>query len=168
MTLRPRARASVLAAAARPARARRAPAALGLALAAVALGPGCVLGGGRCADDSECGDGFCARSGECAPELVSVHIRWRVQGLAPTEATCDDTWLSVTFEDRDLDDELTYEPIRCTLGQIGFDRMPARYDAVVLAAKDAEGGLVEDHHAEIQAPGIMMEVDLLAQAARAD
>lgn len=153
---------------ARSARPRSALAVLGLAVAAL-VSSGCVLGGQPCTDDRECGDGYCARNGECSSEIVFVHIRWRVQGQLPTEASCgDDTWIGVTFEDRDIDDHLTYEPIRCPLGQITFDRMPARYDAAVLSVKDRRGDLIEDHRAEIQPPGIMMEVDLLAQAARAD
>ncbi|HWN68165.1 MAG TPA: hypothetical protein VNM90_11040 [Haliangium sp.] len=141
--------------------------ALLLALSGVlaALG-GCVLGGGRCESDVDCNGDLCARNGECASALMFVRATWTVGGAPPTEASCAaHPWLSITFEDRDYEDALTYEPIRCTLGQITFDRMPTRYDEVELRAQDADGDLVTSRRSAIQPPGVMIDWDLGAQAA---
>ena len=130
---------------------------------------GCLLGPVRCESDADCGDQVCARNGECTSEIVFVRQRWNVAGQPPTEESCaPHPWLSLTFEDHDIADELVYEPIRCTLGQISFDRMPARYDSVVLRAEDPAGETVSSHRSAIEPPGIMVEVDLAAQAAPVD
>jgi hypothetical protein len=127
---------------------------------------GCVLGPGRCESDTDCNGELCARSGECASALVFVRVVWTVGGQPPTEASCAaHPWLSVTFEDHQYEDELTYEPIRCALGQITFDRMPARYDEVEIQAEDSDGALVTSHRSAIEPPGVMIDWDLGAQAA---
>jgi hypothetical protein len=137
---------------------------LGLAAGLAALG-GCVLGGGRCESDIDCNGDLCARSGECSSALVFVRVVWTVGGQPPTEASCAaHPWLSVTFEDDDYDDGLTYEPIRCTLGQITFDRMPTRYDAVELRAQDAGGALVASRRSAIEPPGVEIDWELGVQA----
>jgi hypothetical protein len=145
----------------------RVSAAVRLALVAglAALG-GCVFGGTRCESDVDCDGELCARSGECSSALVFVHAVWTVGGQPPTEASCAaHPWLSITFEDRDYDEKLTYEPIRCTLGQIKFDRMPTRYDQVELQARDAEGALVTSRRSAIEPPGVMIDWELGALAA---
>jgi hypothetical protein len=140
--------------------------ALAAGLAGLSVLGGCVLGGTRCESDLDCGGELCARNGECASALAFVRAVWTVNGQPPTEASCaPHPWLSITFEDRDYDEELTYEPIRCTLGQITFDRMPTRYDAVELRARDADGELVTSHRSAIEPPGVMIDWDLGALAA---
>jgi len=141
---------------------------VGLLGALAGLG-GCLLGAGRCESDADCGGESCARNGECTSEIVFVRYTWTVGGLQPREESCaGHPWLSVTFEDRDIGDELVYTPIRCTLGQITFDRMPARYDSVVLRAEDPAGEQVSSLRSTIEPPGIMVEVDLAALAAPVD
>lgn len=126
---------------------------------------GCVLGGARCDSDADCDGALCARNGECAGAVVFVRALWTVDGQPPTEARCaPHPWLSVTFED-DGYDRLTYEPIRCTLGQITFDRMPGRYDRVELVARDAEGAIVTRHRSAIEPPGVVIQWNVDAQAA---
>lgn len=138
----------------------------GLVAVPIAVAGGCLIGGGRCESDTDCDGALCARNGECTSELVFVQVRWTVDGQPPTEASCAaHPWLSVTFEDRDFEDALTYEPIRCTLGQISFDRMPIRYDAVELQARDGDGALVTSRRSEIEPPGLTIDWDLSAQAA---
>lgn len=140
----------------------------GLLGALAGLG-GCLLGAGRCESDADCGGESCARNGECTSEIVFVRYTWNVGGLRPSEASCaGHPWLSVTFEDRDIGDELVYTPIRCTLGQITFDRMPARYDSVVLRTEELAGEQVRSLRSAIEPPGIMPEVDLAALAAPVD
>lgn len=140
----------------------------GLLGALAGLG-GCALGPVRCESDADCGDQMCARNGECTSEIVFVRVFWNVGGSPATEERCAaHPWLSLTFEDADFADELVYEPIRCPLGQITFDRMPARYDSVVLRAEDPAGETVSSHRSAIQPPGIMVNVDLSAQAAPVD
>lgn len=135
-------------------------------LAALSALGGCVLAGTRCESDSDCDGEFCARNGECTSSLVFVRAAWTVGGQPPTEASCaPHPWLSITFTDRNYDEELTYEPIRCTLGQITFDRMPTRYDEVELRARDAEGVLVTSHRSAIEPPMVMIDWDLSALAA---
>lgn len=139
---------------------------LGCASAAALALVGCVLGGTRCESDADCNGDFCARSGECARELVFVRAQWTVGGQPPTEASCAaHPWLSLTFADDDLGDEITYEPIRCTLGLINFDRMPSRYDYVELAGEDVNGQVVTRHRSAIEPPGLMITWDLDALAA---
>jgi hypothetical protein len=144
---------------------------LALALAAaMAASAGCLIGGGvRCESDADCGGALCARNGECTEALVFVRITWTVAGLPATEENCAaHPWLSVTFEDSDYEDALTYEPIRCTLEQINFDRMPGRYDVVEIRADDAGGQPVTSLRSAIAPPGITLEVDLGAQAVPAN
>jgi hypothetical protein len=139
---------------------------LAAGLAGLTVLGGCVLGGTRCESDGDCDGELCARNGECTSELVFVRAVWTVGGQPPTEASCaPHPWLSVTFEDRDYDEGLTYEPIRCTLGQITFDRMPTRYDEVELRARDAEGELVTSYRSAIVPPAVMIDWDLSALAA---
>jgi hypothetical protein len=148
--------------------ARGALAIAGLLGALAGLG-GCLLGTPRCESDADCGGEACARNGECTSEIVFVRYTWNVGGLQPSEAGCaGHPWLSVTFEDLDIGDELVYTPIRCTLGQITFDRMPARYDSVVLRAEDPAGEQISSLRSAIEPPGIMVEVDLAALAAPVD
>lgn len=148
--------------------ARGSLAVMGLLGALAGLG-GCLLGPVRCESDADCGNEMCARNGECTREIVFVRFSWNVGGRAPTEESCaGHPWLSVTFEDRDIGDELVYTPIRCTLGQITFDRMPGRYDSVVLRADDPAGETVSSHRSAIEPPGILVELDLAAQAAPVD
>jgi hypothetical protein len=150
------------------ARARSALSIVGLLGALAGLG-GCLLGPTRCESDADCGGEACARNGECTSEIVFVRYTWNVGGLRPSEESCAGyPWLSVTFEDRDVGDELVYTPIRCTLGQITFDRMPTRYDSVVLRAEDPAGEQVSSLRSTIEPPGILVEVDLAAQAAPVD
>lgn len=148
--------------------ARRALSIAGLLGVLAGLG-GCLLGTPRCESDADCDGASCARNGECTSQIVFVRYTWNVGGLRPSDASCaGHPWLSVTFEDHDFGDELRYEPIRCTLGQITFDRMPARYDSVVLRAQDPAGEPVSSLRSTIEPPGIMVEVDLAAQAAPVD
>jgi hypothetical protein len=139
---------------------------LGCASVGVLALAGCLLGGGgRCESDADCNGDLCARSGECTSELVFVRASWTVRGQPPTEASCAaHPWLSLTFEDDDFGDGLTYEPIRCTLGRITFDRMPIRYDQVVLVAEDVNGAVVTSRRSAIEPPGLMITWDLDAQA----
>jgi tetraspanin-3 len=155
-------------AAVRSAPARSSLVVVGLLGALTGLG-GCLVGPVRCESDADCGDEMCARNGECTRDIVFVQYRWNVAGRAPTSESCAaHPWLSLTFEDRDIADELVYEPIRCTLGQITFDRMPGRYESVVLRANDPAGETVSSHRSAIEPPGITVEVDLAAQAAPVD
>lgn len=134
--------------------------------ALAALAGGCVLGGTRCESDADCGGELCARNGECASAVLFVRAVWTVGGQPPTDASCAaHPWLRVTFEDIDYDEKLTYEPIRCTLGQITFDRMPIRFDAVEIQARDAGGALVTSHRSAIEPPETTIDWDLGAQAA---
>jgi hypothetical protein len=127
---------------------------------------GCVLGGQRCDSDADCNGALCARNGECADVLVFVRALWTVGGQPPTEARCaPHPWMSITFEDDGYGDKLTYEPIRCTLGQITFDRMPGRYDRVELVTWDADGAVVTRHRSAIEPPEAMIQWDVDAQAA---
>lgn len=137
-----------------------------LALTALAALGGCALGPTRCESDADCGAELCTRSGECASVVVFVRARWTVNGQPPSEASCAaHPWLSVTFEDRDFDEELTYEPFRCTLGQVTFDRMPARYETVELVARDGDGAIAASHRSAIEPPGIEIDWDLAARVA---
>ncbi|ACY16209.1 hypothetical protein [Haliangium ochraceum] len=138
-----------------------------LALALGALGACLGTGGGRCIDDADCSSGACARTGECSPQLSSVRIRWTVAGQPADDESCAaHPWLYLSFADPRLGDELRYQPIRCSLGQIYYDRLPERMDLVTLG-KDG-GRFGDTYQATIRPPENELDFDLRAQAAPVD
>ncbi|GAB4542380.1 MAG: hypothetical protein Tsb0020_54800 [Haliangiales bacterium] len=141
---------------------------MALALCALVGLPAC-FSGAPCQDDSDCGDSLCTRTGECSVEVVSVILHWTLDGRAPDEQSCAEVGqLSVVFEDQEVERELTYEPVRCTLGRIYFDRMPSRFDRVTLRADDPSGRLLDERTVSLGRRGIEVMLDLRIQGARVD
>ncbi len=156
------------AAASRATASRRAGWLVALALCAL-TGLSACFTGAPCQDDSDCGDSQCTRTGECSIEVLSVILRWTVNGQPPNEESCARIdQLSVVFEDAQVERELTYEPVRCTLGRIYFDRMPSRFDRVTLRADDRGGRLLDEHTVSLDRPGTEAALDLRIQGARVD
>ncbi|WP_428268274.1 hypothetical protein [Haliangium sp.] len=141
----------------------------GLALAVAGCLAGCLIGGRACEDDGDCGGETCARNGECAAEVMSVLLSWTVSGRVADEESCARyDHLSLTFEDADIDQKLTYEPIPCPLGRIYYDRMPARFDMAVLSAEGSGGQVLNQRRIRLRGPAVDERVDLGALAAPVD
>lgn len=146
-------------------------AALAVALTAVLAMAGC-LGlqpggpGGPCADDGECGAGSeCTRTGECAlaGTTLSVRITWLVDGQMPDPDVCEAAGideLEVVFEDLEGQGRLGYRPVRCTLAQIYFNRMPPHLDLVALVAFSAGGRVVAYREALLQGLESVVEFNI--------
>ena len=108
----------------------------------LAQASGCAFPRDECSVDADCGQGQCTRNGECvtAGALLSARISWTLYGQPPNEASCAPVeQLAVTFIDVDTDDNVTFSPVTCTLGQIFFDRMAARHDEIKLTAFAPDG-----------------------------
>jgi hypothetical protein len=99
-------------------------------------------------DDHCAADESCTRTGECAAgSLIEARIAWTVGGRqvsADAPEACEQAGiasLSVSFADSGADDT-TYQPISCPQGAIVFDRMPPRFDRLLLLAVDDRGDVI--------------------------
>lgn len=129
----------------------------------LALGFGCAFPRDECATNSDCGDGECTRTHECvsAGALQSARIFWTLYGAAPDEAACESVEeMTVSFIDRDTEDNVVFRPVPCTLGQIFFDRMAARFDEVRLSARGRNGRTLDDGRAGLSGSESEISFDL--------
>ena len=134
-----------------------------LLLSLAILASGCVVPREECSQDSDCGQGQCARAGECVPAgaLQSARIFWTVDSQPPSDTSCAPVGeLAVGFHDRIVDDKVVFRPVPCTLGQIFFDRMAARYTDVELTALDPDGGVITQVSGTLAGPASELTFDL--------
>ena len=119
---------------------------LALSVFALVLASGCLPLRDECGQDSDCGQGACTRTGECVAsgDLVSARIFWTLNGQPPDQATCASVdELSVSFLDDQTENNTSFRPITCTLGQILFDRMAGRFDRIRLSAHGRRGEILD-------------------------
>lgn len=128
---------------------------LALLLLALVLASSCLPVRDECSQDSDCGAGECTRTGECVTSggLLSARIFWTLNGAPPDQSSCvsiDE--LSVTFIDDETEDNTSFRPVTCTLGQILFDRMAARFDRVRLSARGVDGDFLDSATGSLDEP----------------
>src|SRR5690606_2640209 len=107
--------------------------------------------------------GVCSRNGDCAEPgtLRSARITWTLYGRPPDDALCAGVAeLAVTFHDLDALGDVTYQPVRCTLGLIYFDRMSPRLDAVTVAAFLHDGRIGATATEPLQGIDSIIEIDI--------
>lgn len=152
---------------------RAAGAAIGAGVVAVA-GIACAVMGGclpppgdECRRDGDCGpDLVCSNTGDCATagSLVRVRISWTFNGVSPVpgdaETCAGADVMSVSFFDLDVRDSVVFQPVVCSLGQILFDRISARFDEVTLQAHAAGGEVLDLGTRQIEGAETEVTIDL--------
>lgn len=125
----------------------------------VAAQPGCLSGSGPCATDGDCGGGDeCTRTGECVASgtALRVVLRWTVGGEAPSptrpEPCAPLAELEVMLHDPGGEPE-DYRPVPCALGQVVYDKIPPRFEAVRVLAYSASGRVVDTAEAALEPTG---------------
>lgn len=105
---------------------------------------GCSLNsnGSECTMDSQCGDDdVCARNGECLGKssVHSVMVAWTINNAtaAGSSACTQYPELFVQFDGADYGDAVRFAPVPCTSGLFSVDKLPMRYQSVVVGF---EGG----------------------------
>lgn len=121
----------------------------------------------RCRTDDECDGAVCSRDGECAlaGTLVAVRLSWTLCAAPVTPERCQasDLSLRVTFVDDDTGENVLYEPVLCELGQIYFDRMSPRFDAVE-ASIMTDSCVLDSARFSLQGPESVFEIDFAPQS----
>lgn len=133
------------------------------------LASACFTAGdaGECNVDQHCGDGFsCTRTAECVSTdtLSSTRLSWTINGVAPSpddaSACTGIADLEVVFDDSLNGISTTYEPVPCPIGQVYYDKMPPRFDRVILVAKDNAGRRLARESAIIRTGENVVALDL--------
>jgi len=121
----------------------------------------------ECSIDDHCGAGFsCTRTLECEPTstLSSTRLNWTVDGIAPTindgSACAGIAELEVVFDDGFNQLSTHYAPVPCEIGQAFYDKMPSRFDLVILVAKDNAGRRIDSQSASIRTGENVVDLDL--------
>ncbi len=122
--------------------------------------PGCLAGEGeQCASDVDCSDdGECTRLGECVADgaALRVVVRWTVGGQAPTPAAPQPCApfgeLEIVFHDPG-EENTSFRPVPCELGQTVYDKMPPRFESVEVVAYDPSGDMVDAVEEPLAATG---------------
>lgn len=119
----------------------------------------------HCTEDRHC-DYRCSRLGECLSpdEEMSVRVYWSVGGERPSadNGVCTGIGeLRLAFEPESArEDEASYGPVPCSLGQIFYDRMPDRFVRVRLTALSEGGGVFAEASAPVEGPEAEATLDL--------
>lgn len=108
-------------------------------LAVLAVG-GCTSGdGAECSVDADCGEGVCARNGECTlpADVRPVTVNWTIRGEAASAQTCSRSPdLYIDFLGNSADDLWSYDPAPCPAGRFFVDKLPRRFDRVEIGNLD--------------------------------
>ncbi len=126
-----------------------------------------VTDGGQCSVDDHCGSGFsCTRTAECVAtsQLSSTRLTWTVDGVTPSPSDVTPcagiAELEIIFDDSFNGLATHYAPVPCNLGQVFYDKMPPRFDLVILVAKDNAGRRVDRKSASIRPGENVVDLDL--------
>jgi hypothetical protein len=95
---------------------------------------GCAAGD-ECEVDGQCPSGeVCARDHSCLPpsQVRSVRAEWTVDGEPADRDSCDGRSLFIEFRSTRSGDTLGYQPVPCFTGQFTVDKLPLRFQSVVL------------------------------------
>ena len=113
--------------------------AISMLLGTLALG-GCTSSDGpECVVDNDCGQGVCARNGECAlpADVRGVTVNWTIRGETPSASTCSRSPdFYIDFLGSSADDLWSYDPSPCRAGRFFVDKLPRRFDRVEIGNLD--------------------------------
>ncbi|NVB77978.1 MAG: hypothetical protein HOV81_06240 [Kofleriaceae bacterium] len=88
--------------------------------------------GGECKVDGDCGDGVCARNGECLPESAvrSSRVTWTIRGMPANATTCAGSPNFYILFYASPGDTFGFEPVPCAAGVFSIDKLPKRFVSV--------------------------------------